>query len=165
MELALPDSVFRTYMDVDTREFRTEFYTIAPMKSFMPPQEWHIDRHDFRRMISLDEGTFYDTELSARPASYVVVPAEMEEVELRKSGLGMFIFLNDPSYPCYPARSTILSQVRVMNVDIPACLVYMPIPNCCPLVPLTTLFHQTYLVVRFGHHLRDQNSTLTLSWF
>ena len=41
----------------------------------------------------------------------------------------------------------------------------MPIPNCNPLVPLTTLFHQADLLLREGRALRDQDSLLTSSWF
>ena len=75
---ALPDMRFKTFLTVDTLNSEPKYYTKAPMKSFRPPEEWEIDQHEFRRMIALQDGIFYDTEKSARPKSYVVVPAEME---------------------------------------------------------------------------------------
>ena len=38
--MALLDMEFRTYINVNTREFKTTFYTKAPLKSFRPPEEW-----------------------------------------------------------------------------------------------------------------------------
>ena len=61
MELALPQSVFRTYLDVNTREFKTHYYVEAPLKTFLPPVEWDLTPVVFRRMISLDTVRFYDT--------------------------------------------------------------------------------------------------------
>ena len=165
MELELQDMLFRTYIDRNTRDFKTDLFTMAPVKTYTPPEEWNIDDLDFHCMIELDEMYFYDTERDERPLSYVVIPAEMGVREREKSGLDMFMFAHHPSYPCYPAKSTIATQIRVWSSDESRCLVYLPIPNCNLLVPLTTLFHQADLVLREGRSLCDQDSLLTSSWF
>ena len=148
MERELPNTLFRTYINWNTENFRTDVFPVAPVTTYTPPEEWNLDSTEFNRMIRLAGIYFYDTEREERLLSYVAVPAEMEEGERRKSGLGMFMFVHDPSYLCYPAKSTIATQIRVWASDDTRCLVYMPIPNCNPLVPLTTLFHQADLVLR-----------------
>ena len=160
MELDLPEMMFRTYINVNTRDFKTDVFTMAPVKTYMPPDEWNLDYTEFYQMIRLDDMYFYDTERTERPLSYVVIPAEMEEEERRKLGLDMFMFVHDPSYLCYPAKSTIATQVCVWASDDSRCLVYMPIPNCNPLVPLTTMFHQADLILREGRYLRDHDIQL-----
>ena len=83
MELELPDMLFRTYINQNTRNFKTNVFTMAPVKTYTPPEEWNMDSTEFHRMIRLDEIYFYDTEREDRPLSYVAVPAEMEETEQR----------------------------------------------------------------------------------
>ena len=77
----------------------------------------------------------------------------------------MFTFLNNESYPCYPARSTIQSQIRVLQGNSEKCVVLMPMPNCSQEVPLTTLFHRAYLKVGYAKELHEQNSQMFSSWF
>ena len=75
--VALPDMKFRTYIRLNNQEVHSDLYPKAPLRSFRPPEEWDLDQQEFRRMITLTKGTFYDTERPSRPALYVVVPAEM----------------------------------------------------------------------------------------
>ena len=166
MELALPQSVFRTYLDVNTRVFKTHHYVEAPLKTFSPPGEWDLSQGAFRRMISLDTTRFYDTETAARPLSYVIIPAEITDDERRLMGLSMFEYAADPSYISFPVQSTIPAQVRALNVhDQDACVVSMPSPNCSRHVPLTTLFHEVVIELRYGHHLQHQDHRKQTSWF
>ena len=53
METSLPDSVFRTYLNIETRDFKTSYFTEAPMKSFLPPVDWEISYKDFRSMMEV----------------------------------------------------------------------------------------------------------------
>ena len=140
MELELPDTLFRTYINRNARYFKTDLFTLAPVKTYTPPEEWNIDVMEFNRMIRLAGIYFYDTEREERPLSYVAVPAKMKERERRKSGLDMFMFDHDPSYLCYPVKSTIATQVRVWASDDSRCLVYMLIPKLQP-------FSDTHYVV------------------
>ena len=131
MELALPQSVFRTYLDINTRVFKTHHYVEAPLNTFSPPGEWDLSQGAFRRMISLDTTRFYDTETAARPLSYVIIPTEIDDNERRLMGLSMFEYAADPLYVSFPVQSTIPAQVRALNVrDQDACVVSMPSPNC-----------------------------------
>ena len=103
----LPDMRFRTYLTVhrvrsDSRKIR--YYVQPSLKLFRPPVAWGLDRPDFKRMITLQDGVFYNTELSTRPQSYVIVPAELTADVRERTGLTMFTFMNHESYPCYPAR-------------------------------------------------------------
>ena len=125
-----PDMRFRTYLTVDTVQSRTRHYVLPPLTSFCPPVEWELDCQDFKRMISLQDGVFYDTEVAARPKSYVIVPAELTTAVQGVTGLNRFTFINHVSYPCYPARSTIFSQLRVFQGSKAKCVILMPIPNC-----------------------------------
>ena len=81
MELDFPDMLFRTYINRNTRDFKTDVFTMAPVKTYMPPKEWNLDYTEFYQMIRLDDTYFYDTARTERPLSYVTVPAEMEEGE------------------------------------------------------------------------------------
>ena len=166
MELAVPMDLFRTYMDVDTREFKTFHYVEAPLLTFSPPEEWNLSPSSFRGMISLDPSRFYDTESAARPRSYVMVPSELETNDARLLGLSMFEYATDVLYMCHPARSTIPAQIRAMNVrDSDICVVSMPSPNCSGDMPLTTLFHEVVVEMRYQRHLDTQDHLNTSSWF
>ena len=72
----LPDMRFRTFLTVETVT-SDNHYIHAPLKSFRPPVEWELEKQDFKRMITLEDGVFYNTELPSRPESYVIVPAEL----------------------------------------------------------------------------------------
>ena len=116
-------------------------------------------------MISLGDGVFYDTELPSRPKSYVIVPAELSPAVRFRTGIHLFTFINSEAYLCYPARSTIKSQVRVLQSKRAKCVVLMPMPNCSKEVPLTTLFHKAYLKVDYARELHEQNSQMFSWWF
>ena len=147
-------------MTVDTVQSDTIHYVQPPLKSFRSPVEWELDCQDFKRMITLQDGVFYNTEVSARPKSYVIIPAELTAAVRGRTGLNMFTFINDEAYPCYPARSTIHSQVRVLQSNSAKCVVLMPMPNCSKEVPLTTLFHKAYLKVDYARELHEQNTQM-----
>ena len=51
MALAFPQSMFRTYIDIDTEDFHTHHYVEAPLNTFSPPQEWNLSQGIFRGMI------------------------------------------------------------------------------------------------------------------
>ena len=107
MELALPQSMFRTYIDIDTRDFKTYHYVVAPLRTFSPPEEWDLSQGIFWGMISLDTTRFYDTEIAARPRSYVMIPSEIDTDDRHLIELSMFEFATDPLYICHPVKSTI----------------------------------------------------------
>jgi len=166
MELSLPQSIFRTYLDTDIRGFRPYHYVEAPLKTFTPPEDWNMSMDTFRSMTTLDNNRYYDTELAARPRSYVLVPSEMETDNPQLLGLGMFEYATDVLYDCHPARSTIPTQIRaVMNRDADICTILMPSPSCSPKIPLTTLFHEVQVELRYQTHIEDQDHRLTTSWF
>ena len=98
MEMALPHSLFRTYMNIDTREFKTHFYVEAPMETFTPPEDWNMSMKTFRSMTTLDSSLYYDTEVAARPRSYVMVPSELHTDDPRLLGLSMFDYSTDVLY-------------------------------------------------------------------
>ena len=162
---ALPDMRFRTFLSVETVTSDIQHYRHAPMKSFRTPVEWDLEKEDFKSMITLQYGVFYDTELPSRPKSYVIVPAELSPAVRFRTGVHLFTFINNEAYPCYPARSTIKSQIRVLQTDRAKCVVLMPIPNCSKEIPLTTLFHKAYLKVDVALELHEQNSRMWSWWF
>ena len=53
MALALPQSMFRTYIAMDTLDFGNDYYVEAPLSTFSPPEEWDLSQGIFRGMISL----------------------------------------------------------------------------------------------------------------
>ena len=67
MELDLPDMLFRTYINRNTRDFKIDVFTMAPVKTYMPPKEWNLDYTEFYQMIRLDDTYFYDTARTERP--------------------------------------------------------------------------------------------------
>jgi len=164
MELALPQSIFRTYMDIDMREFMTQYHVEAPMETFSPPEEWNLSPNAFRSMITLD--SFYDTEVAARPRSYVMVPSELDTDDPRLLGLSMFDYSSDVLYKCHPARTIIPMQIHAMNVrGSDSCLILMPSPNCSAQIPLMTLFHEVEVDLRYPRHIDTQDHRETTSWF
>ena len=62
----LPDMRFRTFLTVET-VILDNHYIHAPLKSFRPPVEWELEKQDFKRMITLQDGVFYNTKLPTRP--------------------------------------------------------------------------------------------------
>ena len=167
MALACPQSMFRTYIDIETGDFRTSHYVEAPLNSFSPPQEWNLSRNVFRGMITLDTSRFYDTEIADRPRSFVTIPSELvSSDDPRLLGLSMFEYVSNGLYDCHPARSRIPTQIRALNVkESDICVLSMPSPNCSPQVPLTTLFHEVVVELRFQRHLNTVDYMDTTSWF
>ena len=99
MELALPQSMFRTYIAMDTLDFGTDYYVEAPLKT---PEEWDLSQGIFCGMISLDTSRFYDTEIAARPQSYVIIPSELDTDDRRLIGF--------PCLSLQPTRCTFAIQ-------------------------------------------------------
>ena len=166
MALALPQSLFRTYIDIDTREFKTHHYVRAPLHSFSPPETWKLSPSNFRGMICLDISRFYDTESADRPRSYVIIPSERATDDQHLQGLSMFEYATNELYVCHPARSTIPAQIRARDVSgSDVCVVSMPSPNCSAQIPLTTLFHEVVVEMRFQGHLNTQDHRDINSWF
>ena len=166
MAPALPLTFFRTYLDVDTIDFATHHYTEAPVTTFCPPAEWNLPPWIFRGMITLDTTRFHDTEIAARPRSYVIIPSELVTDNQRLLGLSMFEYTTDVLYSCHPVRSTIPVQIRALHVSkSDACAILMPSANCASQVPLTTLFHEVVVEMRYQKHLITQDHRDTTSWF
>ena len=158
MAPALPLTFFRTYLDVDTSNFMTHHFAEAPVTTFCPPVGWNLAPWIFQGMITLDTTRFYDTEIPDRPRSYVIVPSELETDNQRLLGLSMFEYRTDVLYSCHPVRYTIPAQVRALHVsNSDACAILMPSPNCASQVPLTTLFHEVVVVMRYQKHLITQD--------